>query len=486
MSQRVGIVEHMFDTMELSPETLGARRRSAERRSAETVNCSPRQGETGDLEADYLSLPVVPDPDIEDITSILAANQRRINQLEAQNALLVAQADRAELPAREGFANTTAFVKAVLSLRGGKARRLVGRQWLTGMPITRDAFTAGWLSVDQVDELLRAFHADVALFEEHEASLVAIALQTPMVPELAQAIDTYRRHVTPTDIVEDKAVQFEARGAYVSSTPTGMGVLTWYERPDVINHARELIQANAPTSSDGRTAAQLMSDTLTDLVLGAGGGGAGTRMVVHVDEAVLRYHVGGEAHDRNGASLTLQEVRRMACDTQLGRHIFGSESVTIELGRTKRVVSRRQRDLIEYRDRGCRFPACDRPPRWCDAHHIRHWLDGGPTDLDNLVLLCRFHHTLVHDQGWGLTGTPTHFTITRPAGELHGETRLDAHPYWPQMFPEPLAFRLPPESTAEYFRYRFRAVGWARKGIGERPAPLDTGPQPVNSARGSP
>ncbi|NND14014.1 MAG: DUF222 domain-containing protein [Acidimicrobiia bacterium] len=440
---------------------------------------------TGDLVTDDLLFPGVPDPDIEDITSLLGANQRRINQLEAQNALLVAQADEAGLPAREGFANTTAFVKAMLSIRGGKARRVVGRQWLTGMPITREAFTAGWLSVDQVDELLRAFHADMALFEEHEASLVSIALQTPLVPELAKAIDTYRGHVTPTDIVEDKAVQFEARGAYVSSTPAGMGVLTWYERPDVINRAREQLQAHAPTSSDGRTSAQLMSDTLTDLVLGGRGGG-NTRMVVHVDEAVLRYHVGGEAHDRNGASLTLQEVRRLACDTQLGRHIYGSEAVTTELGRTKRVVSSRQRDLIEYRDRGCRFPACDRPSHWCDAHHIRHWLDGGLTNLDNMVLLCRFHHTLIHDQGWGLTGTPTHLTITRPAGELHGESKLAPPPMWPQMFPEPLAFRLPPESTSEYFRYRFRALGWARKGIGERPAPLDTTPQRVSNARGSP
>ncbi|MBT8199218.1 MAG: hypothetical protein KJO36_01755, partial [Acidimicrobiia bacterium] len=87
---------------------------------------------TGNLVTDDLLFPGVPDPDIEDVTSLLAANQRRINQLEAQNALLVAQADEAGLPAREGFANTTAFVKAMLAVRGGKARRLVGRQWLSG------------------------------------------------------------------------------------------------------------------------------------------------------------------------------------------------------------------------------------------------------------------------------------------------------------------------------------------------------------------
>jgi hypothetical protein len=48
------------------------------------------------------------------------------------------------------------------------------------------------------------------------------------------------------------------------------------------------------------------------------------------------------------------------------------------------------------RDSHCRFPGCDRPPSWCDAHHVRHWADGGPTSLDNLLLLCRRHHRLVH------------------------------------------------------------------------------------------
>ncbi len=441
-----------------------------------------------DFMEDELSDQRIPDPDLEDVLPLLAANQRRINQLEAQNALLVAQADEAGLPAREGCSSATALLKALLAVRGGRAQRLVGRRWLNHMPIVREAFMAGWLTVDQVDELLRAFNADASLFVEHEAVLVAIALETPLVSELAEAIERYVQSVAPADVVEDKAVQFEARGAYIRSTPTGMGVLTWYERLDVINRAREQLQANAPTAGDGRTSAQLMSDTLTDLVLG--GGGANTRMVVHVDEAVLRYHVGGRAHDRQGASLTIDEVRRLACETQLGRHVYGPESVTTDLGRTRRVVSKRQRDLLDVRDRGCRFPGCDRPPHWCDAHHIRHWVDGGLTDLANLVLLCRFHHTLVHEQGWGLTGTPEHLTISRPTGEFHAESTLVPPAAWPQTFPEPVCFRLPPESRSEYFRYRHQALGWARKGIGERPVPLDTMPELVGNgarnARGSP
>jgi hypothetical protein len=52
------------------------------------------------------------------------------------------------------------------------------------------------------------------------------------------------------------------------------------------------------------------------------------------------------------------------------------------------------------RDHGCTFPGCDRPPRWCAGHHLKHWADGGPTNLDNLALLCGEHHRLIHDGDW--------------------------------------------------------------------------------------
>jgi hypothetical protein len=93
----------------------------------------------------------------------------------------------------------------------------------------------------------------------------------------------------------------------------------------------------------------------------------------------------------------------------------GAPSQPLDVGRSRRVITPTQRAALAVRDGGCVVPDCTRPLAWCEGHHLVHWLDGGPTDLANLALLCRAHHRAVHEGGWQLTRGPDgHFTATPP------------------------------------------------------------------------
>jgi hypothetical protein len=120
----------------------------------------------------------------------------------------------------------------------------------------------------------------------------------------------------------------------------------------------------------------------------------------------------GHHHPDNQAILTDQ---LQAAARRLPPVLGGAPTQPLDVGRTTRVVSPVQRTALAVRDGGCVFPDCDRPLAWCEAHHIQHWLDGGPTDLDNLALVCRAHHRAVHEGGWRLQHQPDgRLTATPP------------------------------------------------------------------------
>jgi hypothetical protein len=114
-------------------------------------------------------------------------------------------------------------------------------------------------------------------------------------------------------------------------------------------------------------------------------------------------------------------VRLWAAVALLPPALGGAPPQPLEVGRASRVVQSAQRTALAVRDGGCVFPGCARPLAWCEAHHLRHWLHGGPTDLANLALVCRAHHRAVHEGGWQLvrqadgrvTATPPHYRPPR-------------------------------------------------------------------------
>ena len=133
-----------------------------------------------------------------------------------------------------------------------------------------------------------------------------------------------------------------------------------------------------------------------------GAAGVGPRMTVNVDFDVLVGTVRAATLD-TGTRLSPGEARRLACDLEILPVVLGGESSVLDVGRAKRHYDRHQRVALGHRDGGCTFPGCERPPDWCDAHHGREpWSHGGPTDIADGVLICPFHHRLIHQGDWTL------------------------------------------------------------------------------------
>jgi hypothetical protein len=100
--------------------------------------------------------------------------------------------------------------------------------------------------------------------------------------------------------------------------------------------------------------------------------------------------------------LTGSEARWLSCDGQVTRLVLGPESRPLDVGRSTRVIPPQLRTALDNRDKGCAIPGCDRPPGWCEAHHIQHWSDGGATSEANLILLCSRHHHELHLGHWSV------------------------------------------------------------------------------------
>ena len=223
--------------------------------------------------------------------------------------------------------------------------------------------------------------------------------------------------------------------------------------------------ARPADAQDTRSAGQRHADGLWELARRAleGGrlpqtGGIRSQLTVIVDLDSLLGHPGAVGGDTGWAGpLAPEACRRLACDGVVTRVLItrhppdhphpsgqersaaprsggtedlagwlrtaiaklplalgGAPARPLEVGRTSRVVTAAQRAALAVRDGGCVFPDCDRPLSWSEPHHLRHWVHGGSTDLDNLALLCRAHHRAVHEGGWRLARGPDGWTATPP------------------------------------------------------------------------
>jgi hypothetical protein len=225
--------------------------------------------------------------------------------------------------------------------------------------------------------------------------------------------------------------QFERRGLYTSATLDGVvlvdGTLTADGGATVIAALDRLAPPDPADTVDGPTSlAQRRYDALVDLagsyLAGDQPGGTPATINVVVDADTLTTPATGNTDlaaarcdlDRVGP-IGRDTIKRLTCDGALSRIVMAGPSVVLDMGRRTRLATPAQRRALAIRDGGCVFAGCDRPPDWCDIHHLASWLEGlGLTDLANLVRLCRRHHTMCHEGGWTLTRQPDGTITTRP------------------------------------------------------------------------
>ena len=177
--------------------------------------------------------------------------------------------------------------------------------------------------------------------------------------------------------------------------------------------------------SDTRTTEQLALDALVDLIR-IGGEVAPTEIIgtrspavqVIVAERDLRTGHGLARIEGQTEPVSIATADRHGCSAGVVPIVIDARGDVVALGRETRLYTRRQRVALAARDGGCRFPGCERPPSWTEAHHIVPWSEGGATDLSHGVLLCRHHHLLLHNNGWRFERRRESVGRTGLAGDL--------------------------------------------------------------------
>lgn len=162
---------------------------------------------------------------------------------------------------------------------------------------------------------------------------------------------------------------------------------------------------------------------------GNGGNSGGDQYLVHVHtdmETLKADGTGAESEIEDARNISAETSRRLSCDAGVVHWLENGQGETLNIGRKTRTIPPAIRRALRRRDKGCRFPGCT-CSRFVDAHHVRHWADGGETGMNNLLLLCRRHHRMVHEEGFAVHARADgQFYFTGPAGDRlpeAGDTR---------------------------------------------------------------
>jgi hypothetical protein len=323
---------------------------------------------------------------------------------------LIAEVDVRQSWMTDGARSLTDWVSARLGVRHHTARQLVGvARRLLDLPVLTERFEAGELSLDQVDAISRI------ATPENEVDLIAetAGLSNPTLDRRA------RRHrgVSP---VEEKTVwerrqlmrqwnldQSELR--FRGRLPADEGRIF----DETIDSRVNQMSINAETGLFDPLQTR-SADALVELAATNGGdNGAPAQLTVFAELEALTTTDQGWAELDNTVLVSNETARRLGCDA-IVEWVITRNGLPVGIGRRSRKIPGWLRRLVYHRDGNqCQHPGCNNT-RWLQVHHIIPWVDGGPTNLDNLILLCGVHHRWVHQHHWRITGPPQARVFRRP------------------------------------------------------------------------
>jgi hypothetical protein len=356
----------------------------------------------------------------EALVSSVTQHHRAISAHQSQLLTAVAELDKRRAWRVDGATSMVAWLVQRCGVSAATAREWVtAAAKLPSLPKIADALSRGKLSFDQVKPLVEVAkpETDARLAEE------ATHWSAKQVRELALAARD-QSDQRSTGFYARRFLRFDDRRRTLTGTlPEDQYVVV----------KSSLIARASRHDHNRKPFEQRMADALVSVCRADGAGNArnsgnepstaqagGPRrnrptVVVHADLTFLAGAEGGAELDVMG-SVSREVARRLACDAKVLVSADGPDGRSLHLGRTRRDPSDAQRVEIRRRDKGCRFPGCSHT-EFTDVHHVRHWVDGGPTDIENLVELCDQHHRCVHEMGWRISGNANmELTFQSPTG----------------------------------------------------------------------
>ena len=370
-----------------------------------------------------------------DIDAWFAAFRRVEGAVATMRTRLVRCAQLSRAHEKDGLAGSSSYLSEQLGLSGRDAAKQAKlARDLERLPGTSEALAAGELGADQAAAIGQAARRGaLGDAQQTEDQLLDIA-RTTDTDGLRRRIREEEQRADRQRLVRDERLAHSRRRANLSRREDGM----WDLHGQLTGEQGELlaIALDAHRTKDGadvplpqqRSYEQTTADALAAVVAAAldGGGttqgGARPQLHIVIPHDVLDEAASGIARTERGGLLSPVLVERMLCDADLRRVLTDGASEVLDIGRSGSKWTVAQRRALHVRDGGCRGPGCDRPPTSCHAHHVQWWTRGGSTAVTNGLLLCSYHHYLVHDGGWDckVDGRTGYATFTTPDGrELH-------------------------------------------------------------------